>query len=325
MTGIAVSDAANPPGSRFLLRPFSMVKAMKGKPIPKKYLIALEETRSVVALAAGILIFFIVLAAVFVKALRFNETKEFPLHYFTVLSNLLTAVSAAMMVPYAVEGIRKKRFVLPRWIVLFQYSCAVCVAITMVSALMIIWPTNGSSAVTKSEFWLHIFVPACTVVLFQCVETGFSLPRRAILLALIPYWAYMAVYFVEVIVIGEENGGWRDFYMTQKFFPAWVSLLLMLGIGFGVAALLRLIQNRRALLSRKRIVGQWGESPDKTRLLIEAFGLGRYYGAVYTSGELSVPLDIFTLLSEAYAIPLNELTRAYVKGALDAIKEREST
>jgi hypothetical protein len=193
----------------------------------------------------------------------------------------------------------------------------------MVSALAIIWPTKGSSAVTKTEFWLHIFVPACTVVLFQCVETGFSLTRRDTLLAQIPYWTYMAVYFVEVIVIGEEKGGWRDFYMTQSVLPVWGALLLMLGIGFGVAAVLRVVHNRRAAQSRKRITGQWGASPDKTQILIEVFGLGRYYGTVYTSGELSVPLDLFTLLSDTYAIPLHELTNAYVKGALDAMKERE--
>ena len=76
---------------------------MKEKSSPKKYLIALEESRSVTALAAGVLIFFIALAAVFVKALRYDGTQEFPLHYFTVLSNLLTAVSAAIMVPYAAD------------------------------------------------------------------------------------------------------------------------------------------------------------------------------------------------------------------------------
>ena len=94
---------------------------MKEKKVQKKYLIELEEKRSLMALTAGILVFFIVLSAVLVKALEYNGTQVFPLHYFTVLSNLLTSISSLMMVPYAAEGIRKKRFVLPRWIVLFQY------------------------------------------------------------------------------------------------------------------------------------------------------------------------------------------------------------
>ena len=99
----------------------------------------------------------------------------------------------------------------------------------------------------------------------------------------------------------------------------------MPGIGCGVAALLRVIHNKHAAQSRKRITGQWSAAPDRTQLLIEAFGLGRYYGTVYTTGELSVPLDVFSLLADTYDIPLDELTRAYVKGALDAMKEMEHT
>ncbi len=69
--------------------------------------------------------------------------RESLFHYFTVLSNIFSAVGAAFMIPYAVEGIRRKRFVLPRWVVLFQYCGALGVFITLTSAVMFILPVSG--------------------------------------------------------------------------------------------------------------------------------------------------------------------------------------
>ena len=146
-----------------------MMKIKAGK--QKKYLIALEETRSAVALVTGVLILFITLGAIFYMIEQTPEDEENSLHYFTVLSNLLSACGASFMVPFAVEGVRKKRFVLPRWLQLFQYSGATCVAVTMVSSLCLILPTQGMEAMRGANFWLHIITPGCTVLLFQCVET----------------------------------------------------------------------------------------------------------------------------------------------------------
>ncbi len=290
----------------------------------KKYLIALEETRSIVALAAGILIFACALASIFVMAENDNGTYEYPLHYFTVWSNILSAVAAAFMIPYAVEGIRGKRFILPRWIVLFQYAGTTCLAITLVSALGLILPTQGVSAVSGMNFWLHIVTPALTILLFECVETGVNFKRTELLLALIPYWVYMAVYFLMVILIGEENGGWSDFYMTQAFWSAWISALLMTAVGFAVSTVLLVIHNKRAAQSWKRVAKAWSEDLEPAQLLTEAFGLGRYKGAKYQDGDLDIPLDIFRAMSGQYDIPLDKLTRAYIKGALDAFEERSA-
>ncbi len=304
------------------IREDESMKANDGK-ARKKYLISLEETRSIVALAAGILVFFCTLAAILIKVeVYMIEMGEHPLHYFTVLSNFLSAIGAAFMIPYAVEGIRKKRFVLPRWVVLFQYSGATCVAVTMVTSLALILPTQGSTAVTGTNFWLHVVTPILTVVLFQCVETGIAFTRRDSLIVLIPYWVYMAVYYVMVILIGKERGGWSDFYMTRAYWPLWVSLVLMLAMGFVISAVLRVVQNRRAAQSWKRIARAWSEDLEPTQLLIEAFGLGRYIGAKCSSGELTIPLDIFTVMAGKYDVSLEKLTKAYTKGALDTIEER---
>ena len=88
----------------------------------REYLIGLYRTRSIIALIAGIGVFCCTFSAV-IWGIQENVAGEESLfHYFTVLSNLFAAVGAAFMIPYAVEGIRKKRFTLPKWVVLFQFS-----------------------------------------------------------------------------------------------------------------------------------------------------------------------------------------------------------
>ena len=160
-------------------------------------------------------------------------------------------------------------------------------------------------------------------MLFHCVENGFAFTRRESLLVLIPYWVYIAVYLVMVFLIGEERGGWPDFYSVSTFCPVWVSVALMLLAGFAVSALLRRVHNRLAADSRKRIARAWSEDLEPTELLIEAFGLGRYIGSQCSDGELTVPLDIFAMMEARYGVPVEKLTKAYTKGALDAVKERE--
>ena len=281
----------------------------------KQYLISLEKSRSVVALVAGVLVFIRTLLCVF-WAIDLHTSKM--LKYFTLLSNLLSATGAAFMVPYAVEGIRKKRFTLPRWVVLFQFSGAVCVTITMVAALGLILPVQGPEhAFSDYNFILHVVTPLATVVLFQCVESGVSLTKREMLLALIPYWLYMLVYLVMVILLRR----WKDIYGTTIYLPAWVSLLLMLALGLAIAAVLRLIQNRRARQARAHISRLWEAGLDAVEWKIEAFGLGRYMGQ-HCENELAVPLDIFADMSARCGVPLEDLIRAFVRGAADSIAER---
>ncbi len=211
---------------------------MKASPTKKEYLISLHQNRSVLALVAGVLVMCLAVAAVTWKMLVYQYAEENRLHYFPLQSSLLAAVGAAFLVPYAIEGIRKKRFTLPRWLVVFHYACATCAAITFVAAMVLILPAQGATAVRGTDFWMHLVVPICNVILFQCVETGVSLTRRDTVLAQVPYWMYMVLYYVEVVVIGKENGGWSDFYLTRKYFPMWVSILLMLAIGFGAACVM---------------------------------------------------------------------------------------
>ena len=71
-------------------------------------------------------------------------------------------------------------------------------------------------------------------------------------MALIPVLLYAAVYIIMVVVIGEENGGWNDFYGFATRVPLWVSALVILPSAGGVSLLLRLAHNACCLRRRKK-------------------------------------------------------------------------
>ena len=289
----------------------------------KQYLISLYQSRSVVALCASLLIMVLTFMAFAIGIRTFTDEDESIFHYFTVLANLFSAAGAAFMVPYAAEGVRQKRFVLPRWIRLFQFCGALWLLITLSCTLLVILPISGKRAVTGMNFWMHIVLPAITVVLFLCVETGVFLKRKEMILALVPFWVYMAVYYIMVVVIGKENGGWEDIYFITSYIPAWVAILVLLVLGFAEAVLLRYVHNRRAKKSVERLTRLWKEDMEDAELKVEAFGLGRFMAAHSDEAGVTFPMDIFGMMSDRYGVPVYDLSRAYARGMCDTITERK--
>ena len=281
----------------------------------RHYLISLEKRHSIIALIAGLIVLICTLMAVF-WAISYYDAGM--LMYFTLLSNLLAAIGAAFMIPYAIEGIRKRRFSLPRWVVLFQFSGAICVIITMISTLAIILPTQGVQlAFGRFNLWLHIVTPLSTAILFQTIESNIYIRRKEALLCMIPYFVYMLAYLINVVILKI----WDDIYMTMVYVPFYVSLTGMILLGFGITFGLRLIQNYRVKEKQKELSRLWSDDLSPVEIKIEAFGLGRFVGSK-SDNEIEVPIDIFELLSKKYNIPLEDLTKAFIKGATDSVNKK---
>lgn len=290
----------------------------------RRYLISLYHTRSVLALDASILVFCITAFSIGYELRQFDTWNTNMFCFFTILSNMFAAIGAMLMMPYAVAGIRKKRFELPGWIVMVQYSGAVCVAVTMMTTLLLLIPVEGEAAVAGTNLYLHLITPPLTIILFASVESCYKLPRWCIPVALVPYWLYMIVYYINVIVIGEENGGWKDIYHIAEFWPAWISVVGMFIAGLVIAWALLWGHNRLTDISVKRLTDMWTDDLGEADLLVEAFGLGRYMGKHCDAAGLTMPLDIFYMMHDRYGIPVESLARAFYKGALDSIEERKA-
>ena len=294
----------------------------------RRYMIALYKKRSIVALIASTIVFVVSLAAIAGGLLNSHIYQQLDpgyslFHYFTVNSNLLSAAGAAFLIPYAVEGIRKKRFVFPKWVSLFQYSGAICTTLTMIFSIFFIFPTQGpETAFGGMNFYLHIICPIMALVLLFMVETDVRFSMSDSMICLFPFFAYALVYIINVVLLGQENGGWKDIYYIATYTPAAVSAPLMFMMGFGIAYLIRFNYNRLADIRQKQFISVWKDDASEVEINIEVYGLGRYNGKHMEYNNIAVPTDIFRMLCEKYNMDLSSMCRVYNKGVIDGLKER---
>ena len=104
------------------LRKFNPVQNVaKPKPVKQKkqYMIDLQKKRSRIALIASVLtslfcIYAVALRLIMDPSSKYPERGSYLFRLFTVNSNVFAALGATMMIPFAIEGIRKKRFTYPK-------------------------------------------------------------------------------------------------------------------------------------------------------------------------------------------------------------------
>ena len=164
---------------------------------------------------------------------------------FTVNSNILCAAAMAMVIPYTMDGLRTHNYYLPRWIVDVVYAGVTAVALTFLVSLFVLSPVKGFVLIfTGSRFFLHGVCPILAVIAFCFFMTQKDLRIWDSLFALIPVLIYAGVYLVMVVVIGEENGGWNDFYGFATHIPWWAAAAAIMPLTFLIATGIRVLHNR---------------------------------------------------------------------------------
>lgn len=175
---------------------------------------------------------------------------------FTVNSNILAGLSMLLCLPYTVDGLRTGNYHLPDWVVVMMHITVSAVALTFLVSLFILAPVKGFYLIfSGSRFFLHGVCPVLSIVTFCCFINSHLVRYREAALALIPVLLYGAVYVVMVVFIGEENGGWNDFYGFITRVPFWVSIIVILPAACGIALLLRLAHNACCRYRRKKDAG----------------------------------------------------------------------
>ena len=297
---------------------------------PKRnYMISLYKRRSKIALFAGIVVVFFSLRAVANGLLnQYLELADDPsfhmFHYFTANSGMLSSIGAAFMIPYAFEGIRKKRFVLPKLVTLFQLSGAICTSITMIFSILFIAPTQGIAyAFGGNNFWLHIVCPIGALILLFTVEVERNISIKDTLLCMSPFFFYSLIYLLFAIILGEENGGWRDFYMLGKFLSPSMTFPIFYVFSFSIAFIMRSVYNRLAASRKKELMASWSNDISSIEVNIEVYGLGRFYGEKIDPSDIIIPIDIFASLADKYNMDLSKLCSIYNKGVVDGLKDRQ--
>ena len=172
---------------------------------------------------------------------------------FTVDSNILAGLSMLLCLPYTVDGLRSCYYHLPDWVVVLMHIAVTAVSLTFLVSLFILAPVKGFALIfSGSRFFLHGVCPVLCIVAFCCFINSHLVRFHESLLALIPVVIYAVVYLVMVVFIGEERGGWNDFYGFTTRVPIWVSFAVILPLTAAIILLLRLGHNQCCLHRRSQ-------------------------------------------------------------------------
>lgn len=176
---------------------------------------------------------------------------------FTVNSNILCAMSMSLVIPYAIDGFRKHNFHVPRWVMVLVLTGVTSTTLTFLVSLFILAPVKGFVLIfTGSRFFLHGVCPVLAIIAFCFFMTEKDISLSQSLIALIPVFIYAVLYYTMVVLIGEENGGWNDFYGFATRIPVWIPMAAIMPLTFLIATVLRVLHNK-ARERRHRIEAEY--------------------------------------------------------------------
>lgn len=238
---------------------------------------------------------------------------------FTVLSNILMALSAALCVPFAVDGIRNRNFHLPRWIVNLSFVAVTGVALTFFISLVILAPESGFVRIMIDEgnVFLHTLVPLASIFSFIFINDYHTVRIRTSLVAIIPVSIYATVYLICAIIIGEERGGWRDHYHLKELMPWPLLALIVFAATFGIANLIRWGHNAMHRWEKHSTRKFYQKSAEYNLPTIEdaVIRLAQEYKKYDGTGDVVVPRRIIIIFEQKYqsGIPIDELCKLYIE------------
>ena len=216
---------------------------------------------------------------------------------FTVISNIFAAMAMALTIPFTVEGIRKNNYHVPGWVVDLTFVAVTAVTITLLVSLIILAPVKGFVLIfTGSRFLLHAICPILAIDAFCFFISDHRITVTESFLPLIPVYFYAMLYYVMVVVIGEENGGWNDFYGFATYVNVYIPMALILPLTYAVAAVLRRLHNRLYDLRRQREAVLYEEAMAGKDVRQAIAALGESQGRAARLAVVPVPLRVIALM-----------------------------
>ena len=292
----------------------------------REIMTALFARRSAVALCCCVLTLMLAFYGIISGVLRmvpFFEDGFYAFIYFTMISNTLAALAMAFVLPSAVEGVRMKRFIVPPWVAVMHHLAATSIAIVTVFVLTFASWSYPELAFGGSGVVNHICSPILILIAFFCTENGYIYTLRDKAFGSVPFWTYGVVYFIEVVLVGEQNGGWPDIYHVVEYFHPAVALPMLFVYGFLVSCAVASLSNWFTRRRRKAMYACWTDGLDPVEVKTEAYGLGRMTGRTGEKNCIRVPLDILETLAEKYDLEPDDLLRPFMTGMKVGIRERE--
>ena len=238
---------------------------------------------------------------------------------FTVDSNILAGVSMLLCLPYTVDGLRTGYYHLPDWVVVLMHVAVTAVSRTFLVSLFILAPVKGFVLIfSGSRFFLHGVCPVLSIVAYCCFINSHLIRFREALLAIIPILIYGTVYVVMVVVIGEDRGGWNDFYGFTTRVPIWVTLLVVIPLTIGIILLLRLGHNKCCLHRRHKDAALYREAYSGADLREVVEKMASSHKSELKTDSIIIPIQTigYMIQSSGNDLDVSEGCRLYLESYL---------
>lgn len=154
--------------------------------------------------------------------------------FFTVDSNVLSALASAAVSAWLLSHLRQKPLRLPRWLLSLKLAGASAVALTLLTVLAFLGQIYGYAAMFEgANLFLHLLCPLLSIFSLVLFERGEKPPFSSTLFGALPAALYGVVYGLCVLVWK----CWTDFYgfnLGGRWYitaPAVVGTAWLLSIG----------------------------------------------------------------------------------------------
>ena len=172
----------------------------------------------IASIILNILIFAGIVGAI-LWALPKAEPKRILFRYFTVLSNLLCAVSTAAVVVARLGGagdVNAAVGILPAWVSVLKYVGTCAVTVTLLTVFCFLAPSLGSfkDLLQAQDFLLHFLCPVLAIisyVFFDQIKMSFGF----VLLGTLPVLLY-GIYYLYRVIYAPPEKRMEDFYTFNR-------------------------------------------------------------------------------------------------------------
>lgn len=172
--------------------------------------------------------------------------KQKPVHgvrvfrYFTIDSNVLMAAAALTAAVFEICALTGNAAALPAWMTVLKYVFTCAVALTMLTVLFFLGPTQGYRRMLSGDnLYMHLIGPLLAILTFCFLEHGAPLTLLHTLYATVPTALYGGIYLLLVVILKKLP----DFYGFNAGGRWYFSITAMLCASWGINLLIRLLYN----------------------------------------------------------------------------------
>ncbi len=242
---------------------------------------------------------------------------------FTVNSNILAAISIAMTIPYTIDGLRKHNYHLPRWVTVFAFVGVTAVTLTFLISLFILSPVKGFRLIfSGSRFFLHGVCPVLAFIAFCFFMSAQRVSFNDQIIALVPVLLYAVLYYIMVVVIGEENGGWNDFYGFATRLPLWIPVTLIMPLTYAISSLIRFLHNRSFRRRKEKEAAYFKEVFGDADIRKIVGAMARLHCSTIKTLDIIIPRRVISIMlgNSGEDCTLEELCEDYLREYLECSK-----